>query len=134
MVFLANDGIREGVDEMAADRQVKSGYWQLLRATDRHAAWAGLVALVVIIGFSRGVYVAAIFALAAVVGYLNAFVLFRSVVAALFIRTPARPKGSIAAFCILGSAGLVWLDHWQPLVIITMSFIVIDALVLRFRR
>lgn len=134
MIFPSNDEMRKGADEMGVDRQEESGYRQLLRTTDRHAVWAGLAGLIVIIGFSRGAYVAAIFALAAVVGYLNAFVLFRSVVAALFMRASFRPRALIAAFCLVGSAGLVWLGHWQPLVIITMSFIVIDAIVLRFRR
>lgn len=128
------DELSQDSDEMNADNRSRSIYQQLLRYADRHAVWVGLLALVAIIGLNRGVYVAAIFAVAAVVGYLNGFVLFRSVVAALFMRAPFRPKALLATFCIFGSAGLVWLGHWQPLVIITMAFIVIDAVVLRFRR
>jgi len=119
---------------MDTERLSQSFLGRTLRSIDRHAAWIGLAAACAIVAQSLGVYVAIIFAVASVVGYLNAFVLFRYVIAALFIGAAIRPKTLIGVFCICGSAGLIWLGHWEPLTIITLSCVVIDAVVLRFRR
>ena len=80
----------------------------------------------------NGPKVAALLTLSGFLGYLNAFAAFRTALAVLGRRQVSRRTVAVVALATTGSVALGWFGYWAPLAICTLSFIFIDAVVLRF--
>jgi ABC-type proline/glycine betaine transport system permease subunit len=88
--------------------------------------------LFAVVGAFHGVKVATFFTLAGVLGYLNAFAAFRSLLAVIRRRHVSRRTVTVVALTAAGSVALAWFGYWPSLAICTLSFVFIDAVVLRF--
>jgi len=88
--------------------------------------------LFAVVAVFRGVFVAVIFVLAGLLGYLNAFAGFRSFLAVIRGRHVSRATTALVALAAFGSVAFAWLGYWPALAICTLSFLVIDAVALRF--
>jgi hypothetical protein len=89
--------------------------------------------LFLLVAYTSGLSVAAVFVTAGVVGYLNAFAGFRAVLSLLQRHRLANATIALAAVGVVGSIALCTAGYWAPLAICTGSFLVIDAVALRFR-
>jgi len=104
-----------------------------LRAYKSQLITLGHVALLfLVVALFRGVFDAVIFTLAGIFGYLNAFAGFRSFLAVIRRRHVSRNTAALVAFAAIGSIALAWSGHWPALAICTLSFLIMDAVVLRF--
>ena len=93
---------------------------------------AHVVLLFALVAAFYGLKIAALFTLSGMLGYLNAFAAFRSLLAMVGQRNVSRRTAALVALTTIGSVALGWFGNWAALAICTLSFIVIDAVVLRF--
>jgi hypothetical protein len=93
---------------------------------------AHVVLLFALVAAFHGFKVAALLTLSGLLGYLNAFAAFRAVLAVLGRRHVSRRTVALGALATTGSVALGWFGYWAALAICTLSFIFIDAVVLRF--
>ena len=94
---------------------------------------SGLALLFLLVSYRSGPFVAALFLASGILGYLNVFAALRAGLKVLKRRTITRLTIILALLAAAGSAALCYFGYWAPLAICTGSFLVIDAIALRFQ-
>ena len=93
----------------------------------------GLILLFALVTYRAGSIVAAAFLACGVLGYLNAFAVFRAALAVLTHRGLSKLTVALVAIAIAGSVLICYFGYWAPLAMSTGAFLVIDGLALRFK-
>jgi hypothetical protein len=93
---------------------------------------AHVALLFVAVAVFHGVKVGAIFAVACVCGYLNAFAAFRGLLAVTRRRKLSSRTVFMATLSAAASLALGWFGYWQVLALCTFALVIIDGIFLRF--
>lgn len=93
----------------------------------------GVVLLFAIVAYTVDIRTAAWFIACSVVGYFNAFCVFRSVLALVRRKSISTRNGICSALALCASCAIVFAGYGMVLVLATSAFILIDALVLKFK-
>ena len=94
---------------------------------------AGLTLLFLLVSYRAGPFVATLFLVSGVLGYLNVFAALRAGLAVLKRRTVTRTTIILVLAAAAGSAALCYFGYWAPLALCTGSFLIIDGIALRFQ-
>lgn len=93
----------------------------------------GVLLLFAVVAYTVNIRTAAWFIACSVVGYFNAFYVFRSVLALARMKSGDVRSWFLSALALCASGVIVFAGYGMVLVLATSAFILIDALVLKFK-